>query len=127
MLDQEYPTSNAKEGEVTFKFPIVDTTTKVKMKGIPPSALPNFNGVVTKYSDVFQFEFDILCHSYDYSSDALKLRLFLATLKGASLIWFMGLGEHIIAHWDDMCNIFLKKYQAYCKYKNLKEDIFDMT
>jgi hypothetical protein len=39
----------------------------------------------------------------------------------------MGLGEHIIAYWDDMHKIFLKKYQAYCKAKNIREDIFDMT
>jgi hypothetical protein len=83
--------------------------------------------MVTEDLDAFLFEFDILCRSYDYSSDAQKLRLFPATLKGAALRWFMGLGEHTIAHWDDMCKIFLKKYQAYCKGKNIREDIFEMT
>jgi hypothetical protein len=105
----------AEEGEVTFRFPIVDTTTRVEMKNIPPSTLPKFDGMVIEDIDAFLFEFDTLCLSYDYSSDAQKLRLFPTTLKGASLIWFMGLGEHNIAHWDEMRKNFLKKYQAYCE------------
>lgn len=39
----------------------------------------------------------------------------------------MGLGEHTIASWDDMKRIFLKKYQAYCRARDSKEDIFRMT
>jgi hypothetical protein len=34
--ENEDATSNAEEGEVTFGFPIVDTTTEFKMKNIPP-------------------------------------------------------------------------------------------
>ena len=39
----------------------------------------------------------------------------------------MGLGEHTITNWDDMRKIFLKKYQAYCKSKDSKDDIFRMS
>ena len=39
----------------------------------------------------------------------------------------MGLGEHTIASWEDTKKIFLKKYQAYCKARDLKEDIFRMS
>ena len=39
----------------------------------------------------------------------------------------MGLGEHTITSWDDMRNIFLKKYQAYCRSKDYKDDIFKMS
>ena len=39
----------------------------------------------------------------------------------------MGLGEHTMTNWDDMRNIFLKKYQAYCKTKDSKDDIFKMS
>jgi hypothetical protein len=59
--------------------------------------------------------------------DAHKLRLFPATLKGSALKWFMGLGENFIAYWETMRKIFLKKYQAYCRPRNSKEDIFRMS
>jgi hypothetical protein len=45
MSNQEDATSNEEEGEITFIFPIVDTTTEVKMKNIPPSTLSKFNGM----------------------------------------------------------------------------------
>ena len=80
----------------------------------------------SKYPDSFLFEFDILCHTYGYTDDTHKLRLFPATLKNAALKWFMGLGEHTITSWDDMINIFLKKYQACYRYKDSKDDIFNV-
>jgi hypothetical protein len=55
------------------------------MKNIPPSSLPNFHGLESEDPDAFLFEFDVLCRSYDYSTTAHKLKLFLATLKGATL------------------------------------------
>jgi hypothetical protein len=96
------------EGEVndeksfsTLGFPIDDLPRRVApMKNIPLSALPNFHGLSSKYLDEFLFEFDILCRSYDYISNAKKLKLFLATLKGNSLRWFMSLGGHVITTWD---------------------------
>ena len=48
-------------------------------------------------------------------------------LREDALKWFMGLGEYTINHWDDMRKIFLKKYQAYCKTKESKDDIFRMS
>jgi hypothetical protein len=39
----------------------------------------------------------------------------------------MGLGESTITHWDTMRKIFLKKYQAYCRPRDSKEDIFRMA
>ena len=99
--------------EATFKFPILDTSIilgeDVKMKNIPPSVLPNFYGLTSEDLDSFLFEFDILCRTYGYTDDTHKLRLFPATLKAASLKWFMGLGEHSITSWDEMRKIFLQK------------------
>ena len=60
--------------------------------------------------DSFLFDFDILCRSYNYISDAQKLKLFPATLKELALRWFMGLGEHTIRTWEEMRSTFLKKY-----------------
>ena len=117
--------------EATFKFPILDTSIilgeDVKMKNIPPSVLPNFYGLTSEDPDSFLFEFDILCRTYGYTDDTHKLCLFPATLKEAALKWFMGLGEHSITSWDEMRKIFLQKYQAYCRSKDLKDDIFGMT
>ena len=97
------------------------------MKNIPPSILPNFYGMNFEDPNSFLFEFYILCRTYGYTNDTHKLLLFLATLKTAALKWFMGLGEHTITSWDDMRKIFLKKYQAYCRSKDLKDDIFKMS
>ena len=67
------------------------------MNNIPPSPLPHFHGKFHEDPDSFLFEFDILCRSYDYSTDAQKLRLFPFTLKDSTLRWFMGLGGNTIA------------------------------
>ena len=96
------------------------------MKNINPSILPTFHGMSAKDPDAFLFKFDILCRSYNYVDDAQKLKLFRATLKNVSLIWFMGLGEDTIRPWDEMKKTFLKKYQDYFRYKESKDDIFKM-
>lgn len=69
------------EEQYTFGFSVVDPDTQVQMKNISPSTLPHLSGKVHEDLDSFLFEFDILCRSYDYSLDAKKLKLFLATLK----------------------------------------------
>ena len=94
------------------------------MKNIPPSALPTFYGKPSEDLDVFLFEFDILCRSYNYALDAHKLKLFPATLKDSALRWFMSLGEYTIRSWDDMKASFMKKYQDYCRPRDSRNDIF---
>ena len=112
----------------TLEFPIGDLPRgATPMKNIPLSALPNFHGLSTKYPDEFLFEFDILCRSYDYVNAAQKLKLFLATLKGNALRWFMSLGAHVITTWDQMKEKFLAKYQDYCRTRERKEELFKMT
>lgn len=69
----------------------------------------------------------MLCRSYDYSSNAKKMKLFPATLKDAALRWFMGLVSNSFATWDVMKWVFLKKYQYYCNTRDLREEIFGMT
>jgi hypothetical protein len=112
--------------ETTFGFPILDLVQNVTMKNIPLSALPTFHGKNSEDPDVFLFEFDILCRSYNYLQDAHKLKLFPATLKDSALRWFMSLGEYNIRSWEDMKTKFLKKYQDYCRTKDSRNDIFKM-
>jgi hypothetical protein len=112
--------------ETTFGFPILDLVQDVNMKNIPLSALPTFHGKNSEDPDVFLFEFDILCRSYNYLQDAHKLKLFPATLKDSALRWFMSLGEYNIRSWEDMKAKFLKKYQDYCRTKDSRNDIFKM-
>jgi hypothetical protein len=112
--------------ETTFGFPILDLVQNVTMKNIPLSALPTFHGKNSEDPDVFLFEFDILCMSYNYLQDAHKLKLFPATLKDSALRWFMSLGEYSIRSWEDMKTKFLKKYQDYCRTKDSRNDIFKM-
>jgi hypothetical protein len=110
--------------ETTFGFPILDTTQNFNMKNIPLSTMPTFYGKRSEDLDTFLFEFNILCRSYNYLQDAQKLKLFPATLKDSTLIWFMGLGESSIRSWETMKDIFLNKYQDYCKSKGSRNDIF---
>jgi hypothetical protein len=87
-----------KEEPTTFGFPIKETDEETKMKNIPHSTLPNFHGLSKEDLDTFLFEFDVLCRSYDYVTDAQKLNLFPATLKSIALRWFMGLGKDTSTH-----------------------------
>jgi hypothetical protein len=122
------------EGEVkdensfsTLGFPIGDLPRgTAPMKNIPLSALPNFHGLSSEDPDEFLFEFDILCRSYDYVSNATKLKLFPTTLKGNALRWFMSLGGHVITTWYQMKQKFLNKYQDYCRTREKREDLFKM-
>ena len=65
----------------TFPFPLLSLVTNANLKNIPPTALPKFYGLATEEPNTFLFEFDILCHSFDYNTNAHKLKLFPATLK----------------------------------------------
>jgi hypothetical protein len=79
----------------------------------------------TEDPELFLFEFDILCRSYNYSDNAQQLNLFPITMKDLSLRWFMSLGENAILSWDQMKDTFLWKYQDYYK-DNAKNDNFKM-
>lgn len=83
--------------------------------------------MITKNLDAFIFEFDVLYKGYDYTNDPQKLKLFLSTLKGAALRWFMGLGGCTINSWDDMDTSFLIRYHDFCKIMELKDEIFKMV
>ena len=65
----------------TLQFPIKHPEGIAPMKNILPSVLPRFYGKVVEDPDEFIYEFDILCRSYDYTTNAQKLKLFPATLK----------------------------------------------
>jgi hypothetical protein len=105
----------------------LDPTVAVQMKNIPPLALPNFHGMITKDPKTFLFEFYVLCHNYDYSSNAKKLKLFPARLKDVALRWFMGLGTNAIKTWDEMRKTFLVKYHDYYINRGMREEMFKMT
>lgn len=85
------------------------------MIAIPLHNISTFHGLTTEGPNAFIFEFDVLCRGYDYTTDPHKLKLFPSTLKGTALHWFMGLGGGTINNWDQMKNIFLTKYQYYCR------------
>lgn len=99
----------------TFELPIRNLHDNVNLKNILASSVPKFYDLVTKDLDTFLFDFDILCRSYDYTTDAHKLNLFSATLKEASLKWFMSLGRDAVTTWDEMKGKFLEKYKDYCR------------
>ena len=111
----------------TLQYPIVDSAANAPMKAIPLQHIPTFHGLTSEDPGAFLFEFDVLCRGYDYTTDPQKLKLFPSTLKGAALRWFMGLGGGVINNWDQMKEAFLKKYQDYCRSRELKDEIFQMS
>ena len=94
------------------------------MTNIPLLSLPYFQGTYVEDPYTFLFEFNVLCRGYDYTTDAQKMKLFPASLKGVALRWFMGLGDATIWTWGDMRDNFLSKYQDYYRIKDLREEIF---
>ena len=78
----------------TFPFPLPSLITNANLKNIPPTTLPKFYGLATEDPDTFLFEFHILFCSFDYNTNAHKLKLFPTTLKELALRWFMGLGAN---------------------------------
>jgi len=106
-------------------FPIRETNGYARMKNGSPSTLPHFHGLTSKDLDNFLFEFDVICRTYDYTSDDHKLKLFPSTLKDATLLWFMVLPGDTT--WAQLQQAFNNKYRDYCRSKNTKEEIFRMT
>lgn len=90
----------------TIDFPIEDLGTGAPTKPIPLIALPSFHGLTSEDLDMFLFEFYVGCRGYDNITDAQKLKIFPATLKGTALWWFMGLGGKTISTWDGMKTFF---------------------
>ena len=117
MGDHEEEVEQEVQTKTTFGFPILDLIQNVNMKNIPLSSLLVFYGKSTKDLDTFSFEFGILWRSYNYLHNAQKLKVFPATLEDVSIRWFMGLGEYNKRTWEEMKNVFLKKYQDYCRSK----------
>ena len=112
----------------TFPFLIPTQQGTQNLKNIPSAILPKFYGLITEDPKTFLFEFDILFQSYDYTTNAHKLKLFPSTLKEAALRWFMSLGASDVPDWQTMSNLFLAKYKDYCWGHDLKgDDIFKMS
>lgn len=77
--------NNEVNSATTFEFPIRDPLGELYMKNIPHSTLLNFYGMIVDSLNSFLFEFIVLYHNYDYTSDWQKLKNFPATLKGVAL------------------------------------------
>ena len=92
-----------------------DTHGGAPMNPISLSTIPNFHRTTIEDRNALLFELNVIYRRYDYITYFHKLKLFPTTLKGESLIWFMGLGDGTINSWDEMKNSFLENYQEYCK------------
>lgn len=82
------PMNQLRMDQPIFEFLITDQNDNNNLKTIPISILPKFYDLINEDLDIFFFEFDILCRSYGYTTDAHRLKLFYATLKESILIWF---------------------------------------
>ena len=102
---------------MTFEFPIQPPKDNTSMNNIPHWILTIFKGETIEDPDMFIFDFGVLYNSYDQQSDAQKIKLFPATLKDATLRWFMSFRD--ISTWDQMKESFLEKYQEYSKTKEV--------
>lgn len=124
ILHQAPMAHNPPNRPLSFEFPIIAQQENDNLKNIPSSLLLKFYGLVSEDPKNFLFEFDILCHSYHYTLDAHRLKLFPATLKEGALRWFMSLGRGVVDTWATMQTKFLEKYKEYCKSGSKGDDIF---
>ena len=115
------------ETQINREFPIMDYDDLPPMKNINPVTFPNFHGLSLEDTNIFIFEFEVVCRTYDYISDAKKLKLFPSTLKDTTLRWFVSLEANNINTWEQMKDAFMERYRDYCKSKDTREDIFRMT
>lgn len=93
------------------EFPIRDSEYQEPMKNINPSTLPHFHGRASKDPNTFIFEFEVFYRSYDYLSDAKKLKVFPSTLKDVTLRLLMSLDENNIESWERMKDTFMEIYR----------------
>lgn len=96
----------------SIEFSIGDIRCDAPMKPIPLRELPYFHCLFSEDLGTFLFKFDVIYWEYDYIFYAQKLKIFLATLKGTTLRWLMGLGGKYITTWDDIKTIFLKSMKT---------------
>ena len=61
---------------VTFEFPIRESRGVTPMQSIPPSALPNFYGLVNEDPNAFLFQFEVFCRGYGYCANDQNLNVF---------------------------------------------------
>jgi hypothetical protein len=109
------PRNELDSEEEEYTFPIRESYEEDKMKNTNPLVLPLFYWIPTEDRDTFLFEFEVLCHTYEYKTDAQKLRLFPSNLKDASLRWFMGWKGGNIGTWEEMKQTFSDKYKDHMK------------
>jgi len=108
-------------------FLIKETNGEARMKNISPISLPHFHGLTIKDPNTFMFEYFVVCRTYGNAFDDQRLKLFLSTLKDATLCWFIGLPGDNITTWTQMKQAFNGEYMDYCRSKETKEEIFRIT
>lgn len=68
--------TNIDNTTITFEFPIKTILGEALMKNILHSTLLNFYSITTKDLETLLFEFNVLCRSYDYTSNGQKIKFF---------------------------------------------------
>ena len=74
----------------TFRFPIPPQKGNQNLKSIPSTILPKFYDLISEDRETILFRFDIFYKSYDYATNAYKMKFSPSTIKEACLRWFMG-------------------------------------
>lgn len=59
--------------EAIFQFPINNPIDDTRLKFIPPIVISIFLGHPHEEPNLFLFEFDVMCRTYDYTMDAHKI------------------------------------------------------
>jgi hypothetical protein len=101
--ERHIPRNEQENKEEEYTFPIRESGEEAKMKNINPSNLPLFYGLPIEDPDTFLFEFEVLCHTYEYKNNAQKLRLVSLNFEGCFFkmvygtarrkYWYLGRNE----------------------------------
>jgi hypothetical protein len=89
------------------------TATHYEIKPSTMQSLPTFLGLTHENPYDFLSEFQTICSTIQltgFTEDALKMRLFIFSLKDRAKHWFQSLEPDSITSWDQLQQVFLKQY-----------------
>jgi hypothetical protein len=106
------------------------TATHYEIKPITIQSLSTFLGLTYENSYDFLDEFQTIYSTIQltgFTEDALKMRLFIFALKDRAKHWFQSLEPNSITFWDQLQQVFLKKYFSIGRTNDTRRAITSIT
>jgi hypothetical protein len=106
------------------------TATHYEIKPSTIKSIPTFLGLTHENPYDFLSEFQTICSTIQlagFTEDALKMRLFVFTLKDRAKHWFQSLEPNSISSWHQLQQVFLKQYFPIGRTNDTRRAITSIT